>query len=346
MRTTMLALLALVLLVTPSWAVKPEQIVIIINEEVPESKQVGEYYAAKRKIPAKNICRVKCGTKEIIDTYEYRRLIEKPVKQFLEKTGLNKTAEYLVLAKGMPLRLGEGRSVDGMLMCMDIGLDVLGTKSGVSNPYFNKKESFSRKKFGFYLATRLDGYTAADAKALVDRSLAAKPEKGLFLFDGSPGRQSGGYKLMSLHMSEAHDLILRKGYVSIHDSSAEFIGGKPGLMGYFSWGSNDKSFDRAKYKSNKFLPGAIAETPVSTSARTFKRTDEGQSLIADLIESGVTGVKGYVAEPTLAAVADPRVMFDRYLSGYNLAESFYMASRWILWRDIVIGDPMCAPYAK
>ena len=39
-------------------------------------------------------------------------------------------------------------------------------------------------------------------------------------------------------------------------------------------------------------------------------------------------------------------LFDRYVSGFNLAESFYAASLVTYWKDIVIGDPLCRPYAK
>jgi len=95
-----------------------------------------------------------------------------------------------------------------------------------------------------------------------------------------------------------------------------------------------------------FSPGAIAETAVSTGARTFLPTTGGQSLIVDLIACHVTGVKGYCDEPLLQAVASPTVLFDRYTSGWNLAESFYAASRFVGWEDIIIGDPLCTPYAK
>ena len=46
-----------------------------------------------------------------------------------------------------------------------------------------------------------------------------------------------------------------------------------------------------------------------------------------------------------AAMAHADILFDRYTAGYNLAESFYMASQFIHWKDMVIGDPICAPYA-
>jgi uncharacterized protein (TIGR03790 family) len=117
-------------------------------------------------------------------------------------------------------------------------------------------------------------------------------------------------------------------------------------MGYASWGSNDGAFSLDAYRRLRFQPGSIAETFVSTSGRTFRRTSGGQSLVADLIEQGLTGVKAYVSEPFTVALAKPEILFDRYTSGYNLAESFYMASPLAGWKDIVVGDPLCRPYPR
>jgi hypothetical protein len=86
------------------------------------------------------------------------------------------------------------------------------------------------------------------------------------------------------------------------------------LMGYCSWGSNDPKFDEKGYLMLRFNPGAIAETAVSTSARTFLPTSGGQSLIADLIHGRVTGVKGYCDEPLLQAIASRLAV-----SGWRLA---------------------------
>ena len=130
------------------------------------------------------------------------------------------------------------------------------------------------------------------------------------------------------------------------DRTDVFIGRKNGLAGYASWGSNDPKFDAAGYGMLRFEPGAIGETAVSTSARTFLPTTGGQSLIADLIKGRITGVKGYCDEPLLQAIASPTILFDRYTSGWTLAESFYCASRFVGWEDIVIGDPLCSPYWK
>jgi len=339
-----------ILLSVSSFAAGPGNVLVLVNDNSPESKEIAAYYVSKRKIPAKNVFHVKCPNDEFMSMEEYYGQLEKPIKAYLKKAKLVDTIDYIVTTRGLPLKpvgLGSGMSVDSMLAAMDKNVTIDKPQQGVANPYFAKRDHFSHKKYGMYLVTRLDGYTVKDAKALVDRSLAAKPQKGTFLIDCTPQKndQGGGYKTYNGFMEEAHRLIIAKGYVCYYDDKHEFAGDVKSLMGYFSWGSNDPKYSLAKYKSNQFRPGAIAETAVSTSARTFKRTnDGGQSLIADLVEAGVTGVKGYTSEPTLNAIADPRILFLAYLSGYNLAESFYSASRWICWKDVVLGDPLCCPY--
>ena len=116
---------------------------------------------------------------------------------------------------------------------------------------------------------------------------------------------------------------------------------KNNVAGYFSWGVHDGFYTRARFNSNLFVPGAIADTADSGSGRTlFDRNMAGQSLICDLIEQGVTGCRGYVWEPYLDGVSSPTVLFDHYTKGFNLGESFYAASRLIGWMDVVIGDPL------
>jgi Flp pilus assembly protein TadD len=111
-----------------------------------------------------------------------------------------------------------------------------------------------------------------------------------------------------------------------------------------------------------FAPGAIAATFVSTDARTFKeppanwvptntndqRTWFGgspQSLVGDLIREGVTGAAGQVSEPYLQSAVRPDLLFPAYLAGFNLVESFYLAIPHLSWQTVVIGDPLCRPFA-
>ena len=63
----------------------------------------------------------------------------------------------------------------------------------------------------------------------------------------------------------------------------------------------------------EWVNGSIADTAVSTGGRSFEwGTSYGQSLVADLLEDGVSGVKGYVYEPYLTAVGLPSTFLPTY----------------------------------
>ena len=95
-----------------------------------------------------------------------------------------------------------------------------------------------------------------------------------------------------------------------------------------------------------WVNGSIADTAVSTGGRSFNwGTSYGQSLIADLLEDGVSGVKGYVYEPYLTAVGLPSTFLPTYAEGYNLAESHAAANLYTGWMAVVVGDPKMAAYA-
>ncbi len=335
--------------------VPERRVLVVVNDNSAASREIGAYYAKKRHIPAAYICHIRCAEQEEIEEDAFDLAILTPVADSLARAPVSNTVDYIVLTKGVPLRIHStapslsptfspnGDSVDGRLVTQDMA----GMGSPSANPFFKSEVRFSHKKFSLYLTTRLDGYNVAEAEGLVDRALLAKPAPGLFLLDACPSR-SGGQD--PTHLNDdcvPATAILKERHLSVMlDQSETFVGRIPNLMGYWSWGSNDPHYDAALYKGNTFRPGAIAETVVSTSAHTMLRQNWWQSLIADLVEDKVTGVKGYVDEPYTLAMAHPDVLFDRYTRGWNLAESFYAASQVTHWKDVVLGDPLCAPYAK
>lgn len=336
------------------WSATPEgyRTLVVYNRMVPGSQALAEYYAVKRGLPPENIVRTATLAEESISLVEVTKNLCGELKAKIKALkGINRRIDYIVLCKGTAIRSWEGNAafgIDSYIAAMDQPEPPTGKadQPRMRNPYFGKDEPFSSDKFGIYLVTRLDGYTFEDAKKLVDNSLAAKPHKGPFLLDSDPGRRSGGYKPLEDSMASANSQLKARGFKVVYEETKTFVSGSEGLAGYASWGSNDQGFSQGTYEKVKFLPGAIAETFVSTSARTFAPTSGGQSVITDLIRNGVTGIKGYVNEPFAIALAKPDILFDRYTKGRNLAESFYAASPLLRWRDVVIGDPLCAPYKK
>ncbi len=247
------------------------------------------------------------------------------------------------------------------------------TGTAFANRYYSTDTPFTHGQFGGYLVTRLDGYTQADAIALTTRAIesekarpkgevlldtcsdfgygdTAKQPLPIFGLPKGPGEQPPladvEYKEYNSDMRKCAEDLKARNIPFELDETSRFVGDVPALAGYCSWGSNDRHYDEGAYHRLKFEAGAVCETAVSTSARTFLPTKGGQSMIADMIAQGVTGAKGYCDEPLLIAVASPTLLFGHYTRGYTLAESYYAASRFVGWEDIVLGDPICRPYPR
>jgi uncharacterized protein (TIGR03790 family) len=233
-----------------------------------------------------------------------------------------------------------------------------------SNRYWKATQPFSHARFGGYLVTRLDGYMKQDSKALVSRALLSEQglASGKILLDSQPSfglgnkatqpapiivtevSKESSWSEFNADMCRAHDVLVKRRIPDELDLSETFVGGRSNLLGYFSWGSNDARFLSDSYQTLFFAPGSLCDTAVSTSARTFLPTHGGQTLVADLVAHGLSCGKGYVDEPLLQAIASPTIALDRYTAGYTMAESFYAASHFVGWEDVVIGDPLCCPY--
>ena len=64
-----------------------DRVLILVNDRVPESVSVGQYYAAKRNIPTANILHLKTLATEQISHEEFKDQIENPVRKFLDANG-------------------------------------------------------------------------------------------------------------------------------------------------------------------------------------------------------------------------------------------------------------------
>ncbi len=327
-----------------------DRVFVVINKRSAASDSVGRYYVKRRSIAPTHLLFIDVPVDDEIAEVEYRANIEDPVRAAIES--LTVRIDFIVLTTGTPIRIGSkvGNSVDAMLSGMNlkippmIGFDSLWLRQ-YRSPYFASLERFNSDRFAMYLVTRLDCGVLADCIALVDRSIDARPVRGPFFLDATPPRDGkDGYSIMNRSLYSAAARLQSLRLDAQLDSTSRFVAPTEPVIGYVSWGSNDARFDTSAYHAIRFLPGALAETFVSTSARTFGPIVGGQSRVVDLIAQGVTGVKGYVSEPYTFALANPEILFDRYVHGFTLAESFYAASRMVFWKDIIIGDPLCAPY--
>ncbi len=362
-------ILLLFLLPLPAFPQSAANVLLVINDTSPASVEIGAYYAEKRSIPAENILRLRLDDAETISREGFQRGIEAPLGNWLARNSAHDRILYIVLTKGIPLRIAGTEGPDGTAASVDSELALLYRKmSGVqvlqpgrvANPYFLGNGSiaearrFTHRDQDIFLVCRLDGFTVEDVRGLIDRG--ASPSSGGRVL--LKGKGSGTEKGEDWLRSAAAAL----GERALWDASPETPRPEAPLLGYFSWGSNDPAI-RQRKTGLSFIPGALGGMFVSSDARTMQAPPAGwqtgawqdrgsyyagspQSLTGDLIQDGITGAAGNVSEQYLEGTVRPDILFPAYLAGFNLAEAFYLATPFLSWQGVVIGDPLCAPFQR
>lgn len=357
---TAAALLAVCLPAMPQSA---DNVLVVVNGASSISRTIGEYYARRRAVPMRNVCRIHAPLAEEISRDQYNRLVAAPVAACLRSRGLIESVLYIVTTSEVPLKIrgtdgpgGDAASVDSELSLLypDLHGRPHPLPGHVPNPFFDARDKkFAHPQFPIYLVTRLAGYDFADVKGMVDRALQAA-NRGKFVIDMKSGDDTPGNDWL-----RDAAILLPKDRV-IFDPSPEVLYNQKDVIGYASWGSNDPH-RKQRLLHFEWLPGAIATEYVSTDARTFARPPEDwnistwdakdrglwfagspQTMTADYIHEGATGASGHVYEPYLVLTPRPDLVLPAYYRGRNLAESYYLGIRGLSWQNIVVGDPLCS----
>ncbi len=339
-----------------------ENVLLVVNRNVPLSRQIADYYRPRRSVPARNVCTIDTTGDEEIQWGVYEEQIERPIADCLKHAGLVDKVLYIVTTMGVPLKvdgpgarqLSERASVDSELALLYSKLK--GARyprmGGVPNPFFMRRDSpFRHPAFPIYLVTRLAAYDLADVQAMIDRSLRAR-NRGKFVIDLQSEKDEPGNDWL-----RTAAMLLPASRVVL-DETTRPIYHQTDVIGYASWGSNDVHRTQ-RLLQFQWLPGAIAAEFVSTSARTFQRPPDSwtpgnswedksryfagspQGLVADLIHEGATGASGNAYEPFLQACARPDYLLPAYQQGRNLAESYYLSLVYLSWQSVIVGDPLC-----
>jgi len=337
-------------------------VLLVVNDASPLSREIGRYYASGRGIPPKNICHIRTPETEDIARPEYDHEIAGPIGACLTRNQLTEQILYIVTTGGVPLKIPGSHEMTGDYAAVDSELTLLYSdlKQGKAhsiagpflNPFFGKREAkFAHPQFPMYLVTRLAAYDLQGVKAIVDGAMHAV-NQGKFVID----TESPEIKEGNTWLRQAANLLPRDRV--IFDDSEKVIYDQTDVIGYAAWGSNDHNRHR-RFLGFHWLPGAIATEFVSTNARTFQKPPDNwtisdwtkkerwfagapQTLTADYLLEGATAATGHVDEPYLSLTPHPEYLLPAYYSGRNLAESYYLSIRALSWQNIVIGDPLCS----
>ncbi len=276
------ALISLYCTVPTLQAQSAENVAVVINESSEESKRVGEHYAVTRKLPPSNILRIQTSTQDTIERPAYEASIERPLAVAIRRGGLQDRLLYLVLTKGVPLRIAGTTGLTGTLASVDSELTLLyrrltgqqlNVSGRVDNPFFlggrpiGDARRFTHREHDIYLVTRLDAYTVQQALGLVNRAQAPRPEGQIVLDQRGPATDRTGDDWLEL----AAQRLAAQGHQDrvVLESTAKPARGVGPVLGYASWGSTDPA-NQARSASMAFGPGSIAANLASFDARTFR----------------------------------------------------------------------------
>lgn len=371
-----LGLLSFVLVVPVAEATPgPDTTVVVANANVPESVALARRYAEARDVPAAQVCLLDVVDEEDIDLADYEASVLAPLRACLDATpGVRARIEAALLIRGLPLRVripagGADRivSLAAALMLWDSvdtasGDPLLGAEPGVNamcgtaacyapawdNPYrgFPFEPGWTTERGGVtwrpILVTMLHARTYADAERLLDSALAAEelpPPTGEMLFmdgaDAARGRLDVEYDRTILDLTNLGFTATRVPF----DANLTGRTLSSFVTGTASIGTT--------IEGNTFLPGAIVDNLTSFGAvpQNFRDTGESQVSIARWVEQGVAGVHGTVAEPLNGCFPHRRFLVE-YVLGATLAEAYLAMMPNVYWMNLVLGDPMAAPYAE
>ena len=357
-------------------SISRSSVAVLYNSNMPESKELAEYYASQRKIPVENLVGLPLSKSGKISRKEYIDTIEAPLRRhFSEKdwwrlemsdkgvklATINKI-EVLVCMYGVPygvnhergLKLPGGQvanaitkqdcaAVDSELAALSI-YD-LPTYEQLKNPYFKRNGHFSEMNTPFYmLVGRIDADSLATCKRMIDDAIATEKTGlwGMAYLDLA--KKGAGYKMGDDWIIRIEEKNWKLGIPSTIDKNKDtYLTNYPmkDVAMYFGWytGSVNGPFLNPDFR---FRRGAVAVHLHSYSAADLRNPNS--KWVGPLIRKGAAATVGNVYEPYLGGTHHFDVLHDRLTQGYSLIESAYMSIPLLSWQNLVIGDPLYQPY--
>ncbi len=351
----------------------PATVAVLSNANVPESVALGESYALGRQVPDGQVCAVDAPTEVTISLEDFRTRVLEPLETCLVDAGAVERIEAVVVARGMPLRvtvptasgdrrvslaaaLGVWRSTTG-------GAPLLGEEPGVDascgggatcyaarwrNPFRNGvfepgwTRSSGSVEWQPLLVTMLHGRTFEDAARLVTSALDAEERAGA---DGEHLFMNGADAARGVLDTEYDGVIAALAERGVTD--VQRVAFDPDLTGHTlaSFFTGTASLGTT-IEGNTYHPGALVGNVTSFGAvpQNFEETGESQVSIARWVAMGVAGVHGTTDEPLNNCFPSRWLIVD-YVDGGTLAEAYHRRLPFVYWQNLVLGDPMLAPYA-
>ncbi len=361
----------------------PDSVAVLASADSAESVALADAYTKFRDVPVRQVCKIPgIPQTDDVSLSDYQTKILAPFEQCLKDAGVHDRIEAVLVTRGMPMRVAvpvtSGSTIVSLAAALSTwestmqggdagGAPLLGQDPGAivncgspcygaawQNPLVTLTTPFQAgytvTKGGVVwkplLVTMLHGRSQADAQMLIDSATSAEKNggaKGTFMFMDSADGPNGARGVLDAEFPQVIAQLKTLGFTDAQEVpwSSDLTGQT--LASFFVGTSSIGT----TIEGNTYLPGSLVDNLTSFGAvpQNFATTGESQVSIARWVEKGVGGVHGTVDEP-LNNVFPSRFLIVDYAKGAPLAEAYFRELPYVYWKNLVLGDPMLAPYAK
>ena len=309
---------------------------LVINTADAYSVSVGQHYIAARNLRPSQVLRVAIPTRGVLNRDEFEALQRSVEAHFGPAT------QALALAWAAPYAVECNAITGALALGFDAALCSNSCAASRSSGYFNSPSTRPLFNPGWRPSMLLAARTVEQAKALIDRGVAA---------DGSllrPNREA--VQALLLTTDDAARRVRMAFYptaglppamgVELRVAPAEVLPGAQRLLLAIT-GSARVGLE----PEPQWVPGGLGDHLTSFGADLHG--PHGQSTVLDWIASGATASHGTVSEPCNhpQKFPHPLVLLFHYLQGSTAIEAYWKSVAWPQ-QSLFVGEPLAAPFAR
>jgi uncharacterized protein (TIGR03790 family) len=329
-------------------------VIVVVNQNSPNSLQLGNDYCEQRGVPPQNLLRMTNWTGGSINwaTTDFTNDLLNPLLAMIASRGLTNQAQFVLLSMDIPYRVtdaaGDQNSTTAALFygfktntAPVSGLASCSLPDATSNSYAYAEEPFTASlpntaSTNSFLAMMLTDTNLAYAENTLSNGVAGDssfPTQTVCLAKTDDAARNVRFTEFDNSVFE-NQVVGNYAVTRINTDSTSFTN----LFGLMTGLAN------LSLETNTFVPGAVGDS--LTSYAGFILENSGQTPLIAFLEAGASGSYGTVVEPCnyTQKFPDP-VDYFYQTRGFSLAEAYYQS---ILnpFQGLLVGEPLSAPFAR
>ncbi len=328
--------------------------VVVVNQNSPDSLQLGNDYCELRGVPPQNVLRLTNWTGDRVQwsSAQFETSLRQPLLGLLATRGLTNQVEQVLLSMDIPYRVYDSGSQNSTTSALFYGFKPdtappAGLPASCSLPP-SSANSYAYSELPFaqarpanattnaFLAFMLTADNLLQAQTILARGVASDstfPTQTVYLARTGDAARSVRYvefdeALFSTRVQGDYSMV------KIDTSSTAFTN----LLGL------QTGLATLSLLTNAFVPGAIGDSLTSYAGALFENS--GQTPLLAFLNAGTAGSYGAVVEPCNYTEKFPNPLDYFYQArGFSLAEAYYQSLE-NPYQGLLVGEPLSAPFAR